>query len=129
MTLTGFGYQGVANVPTAGGGTVKLMKFTASSIKLSGGITLTATQHGQSLVTTNSSLDLTGGVVLYASKLSGDLLGVPVTLTPGNVVSTLLQLLKTVTPAVPVTMTNVTTDQPLVTTDALQANTLTVSAH
>ena len=126
-TLNGFAYQGVAHVPTAGGGTVTLMKFTARSITLNGGITLTATRAGQTTVTKNSSIDLTGNVVLYASKLSGKLLGVPVTLTPGNVASVLLQLLKTVTPAVPVTMTNVTTYQPLVLSDALQANNLVIT--
>lgn len=82
----------------------------------------------QTTVTTNSSLDFSGGVVLYATKLSGSLLGVPVTLTPGNVVTLLLKLLNSLTPLVPVTMTNVTTDDFLVASDSLQANDLTITS-
>jgi hypothetical protein len=52
-------------------------------------------------------------VVLYATKLSGELLGLPLTLTPGNAESRLLQLLNTLTPLVPVTMTDVTVQQPM----------------
>jgi hypothetical protein len=79
-------------------------------------------------VTTSSSLDFSGGVVLYATKLSGSLLGVPVTLTPGNVVTALLKLLNSLTPLVPVTMANVTTDDLLVASDRLQANDLNISS-
>lgn len=82
----------------------------------------------QTTVTTNSSLDFSGGVVLYATKLSGSLLGVPVTLTPGNVVTLLLKLLNSLTPLVPVTMTNVTTDDFLVASGSLQANDLTITS-
>ena len=35
-------------------------------------------------MTNDSSLDFTGGVVLYATELSGSLLGIPITLTPGT---------------------------------------------
>ena len=69
-----------------------------------------------------------GGVVLYATKLCGSLLGVPITLTPGNVVTVLLKLLNSLTPLVPVTMTNVTTDDFLVASDSLQANDLTITS-
>jgi hypothetical protein len=79
-------------------------------------------------VTSNSSLDFSGGVVLYATKLSGSLLGIPITLTPGKVVTVLLKLLNSLTPLVPVTMTNVTTDDFLVASDSLQANDLTITS-
>ena len=46
-------------------------------------------------------MQFTGSVVLYATQLSGDLLGVPVTLTPSSPLVTILQLLKSVTPLVP----------------------------
>jgi hypothetical protein len=46
-------------------------------------------------------LDFSGGVVLYATELSGRLLGIPVRLTPGNVVTVLLKLLNSLTPLVP----------------------------
>ena len=80
-------------------------------------------------MTTNSSLDFSGGVVLYATKLSGSLLGVPITLTPGSVTTVLLKLLNSLTPLVPVTMTDVTTDDFLVASDSLQANQLTITAR
>ncbi len=126
-TLNGLAYQGTAKVPTADG-TQTMMRFTLNSMTLSGNVTATVTQDSQTTVTQNSSLVFTGGVTLYATKLSGSLLGVPITLTPGNVVSLLLQLLKTLTPLVPVTMTNVTTDQPFVLAGALQANDLEITS-
>jgi hypothetical protein len=126
-TLDGLSYQGAAQVPTASG-TLTMMKFTMSSLTLTGGVTATVTQNGQTTVTTNSSLDFGGSVVLYATKLSGSLLGAPITLTPGNVVTVLLKLLNSLTPLVPVTMTNVTTDDFLVASDSLQANDLSITS-
>jgi hypothetical protein len=126
-TLDGMSYQGTAQVPTASG-TLTMMKFTMSSLTLTGDVRATVTQNGQATVTTNSSLDFRGGVVLYATKLSGSLLGVPITLTPGNVVTVLLKLLNSLTPLVPVTMTNVTTDDFLVASDSLQANDLNTTS-
>jgi hypothetical protein len=127
-TLDGMSYQGTAQVPTASG-TLTMMKFTMSSLTLTGDVRATVTQNGQTIVTTNSSLDFSGGVVLYATKLSGSLLGVPVTLSPGNVVTVLLKLLSSLTPLVPVTMTNVTTDDFLVASDSLQANDLNITSR
>jgi hypothetical protein len=120
-------YQGTAQVPTAIG-TLTMMKFTMSSLTLTGGVRATVTENGQTTVTINSSLDFSGGVVLYATKLSGSLLGVPITLTPGNVVTVLLELLNSLTPLVAVTMTNVTTDDFLVASDSLQANDLNITS-
>ena len=127
-TLDGLSYQGTAQVPTASG-TLTMMKFTMSSLTLAGDVRATVTQNGQTTVTTNSSLYFNGGVVLYATTLSGRLLGVPVTLTPGNVITVLLKLLNSLTPLVPVTMTDVTTDDFLVASDSLQANQLTITAR
>ncbi len=114
-------------MPVNGGGTLKMMKFTMSSQALSG-LTLTATGAGTTLVSSAVSATFSGNVVLYATKLSGKLLGVPLTLTPGNAESTLLQLLSTLTPLVPVTMTNVTADQPVVLGSSAAVNGLTVTA-
>jgi hypothetical protein len=125
-TLDGMSYQGTAQVPTASG-TLTMMKFTMSSLTLTGDVRATVTQNGQITVTANSSLDFSGGVVLYATKLSGSLLGVPITLTPGNVATVLLKLLNSLTPLVPVTMTDVTTDDFLVASDSLQANDLDIA--
>lgn len=126
-TLGGLSYQGTAQVPTASG-TVTMMKFTMSSLTLTGGVRATVTQDSQTTVTTNSSLDFSGGVVLYAARLSGSLLGVPLTLTPGNVVTVLLNLLNSLTPLVPVTLTDVTTDDFLVASDSLQASDLNITS-
>jgi hypothetical protein len=125
--LDGMSYQGTAQVPTASG-TLTMMKFTMSSLTLTGGVRATVTQNGQTTVTTNSSLAFSGGVVLYATELSGSLLGVPITLTPGNVVTVLVKLLNSLTPLAPVTMTNVTTDDFLVASDRLQANDLNITS-
>jgi Family of unknown function (DUF6114) len=58
----------------------------------------------------------------------GVLLGVPVTLTRGNVVTVILKLVNTLTPLVPVTMTNVTTNDFLVASGSLQANDLNITS-
>lgn len=127
-TLDGMSYQGTAQVPTASG-SVTMMKFTMSALTLTGGVRATVTQNGQTTVTTNSSLDFSGGVVLYATKLSGNLLGVPITLTPGSVTTVLLKLLNSLTPLVPVAMTAVTTDDFLVASGSLQANDLNITSR
>lgn len=105
-TLDGMSYQGTTQVPTASG-IVTMMKFTMSSLTLTGGVRATVTQNGQATVTTDSSLDFSGGVVLYATELSGSL--------------------NSLTPLVPVTMNNVTTDDFLVASDSLQANDLIIT--
>jgi len=126
-TLDGLAYQGTARVPLASGGEQTMMVFTLNSLTLSGNVTATVTENGQTTVTQSSTLAFSGGVTLYATKLSGSLLGIPTTLTPGNVLTLLLHLLNTVTPAIPLTMTNVTTDQPLVIAGSLQAANLSIT--
>jgi hypothetical protein len=65
--------------------------------------------------------------------VSGDLLGTPTTLTPGNALSTLLQILgqlgltQSLTRAIPLTMTNVTTLQPFTSADGMTASALHIS--
>ena len=117
--LLGASYKGVAQVPTASGQTVPMMEFTMNSLTLDGAPTLTVTQGGVSSVTSGSSMQFTGNVVLYATQLSGDLLGVPVTLTPSSPLATILQLLNSVTPLVPLKLTSVTTNQPYISSDSL----------
>ncbi len=112
-TLDGLAYQGTVAMPVSGGGTVTMMKFTMTSQQLSH-LDLAVAGAGGSLVTAATSASFSGDVVLYATKLTGQLAGVPLTLTPGNAESTLLQLLNSLTPLVPVTLTNVTANQPVV---------------
>jgi hypothetical protein len=126
-TLNGLAYQGAAKVPVAGGGTQTMMKFTLTSLTLSGNVTATVTENGAQTVTQGTTLAFTGGVTLYATRLSGSLLGVQITLTPNSAVSVLLQLLNTLTPLVPLTMTGVTTDQPLVLAGSLQVDGLSLT--
>jgi hypothetical protein len=126
--LLGASYQGVAQVPTASGKTVPMMEFTMNSLTLDGAPTLTVTQGGVSAVTSGSSMQFTGNVMLYATQLSGDLLGVPVTLTPSSPLATILKLLKSVTPLVPLKLTNVTTNQPYISSSSLQIPGLQVAS-
>ena len=124
--LTDFAYQGAATLPTAAG-SVQEMKFTAGALTLSGGVTATVTQDGATTATTSPALDFSGSVVLYATQLSGCEGPLCVTLTPTNVVTVLLKLLGPVTAHVSLTLTSVTTDQPLVTAGSLQASGLNIS--
>lgn len=125
--LLGASYQGVAQVPTATPGkTVPMMEFTMNSLTLDGAPTLTVTQGGVSSVTSGSSMQFTGNVVLYATQLSGSLLGVPLTLTPSSPLATILKLLNSVTPLVPLKLTNVTTNQPYISSNSLQIPGLSV---
>lgn len=117
--LKGSAYQGVAHVPVAGGGTVDMMKFSMSSLTLTGGPTLTVLEKGVTSSAAGSSMQFTGNVVLYATKLSGDLAGVPITLTPNSPLPLVLQLLGSVTQRVQLQLTNVTTSQPYISTDTL----------
>jgi Family of unknown function (DUF6114) len=118
--LVGLAYDGVAEVPQSSGHRVPMMKFTLQSVTLTGRPTLTIHQNSSVAVTSTSLLSFSGHVVLYATKLSGDLLGVPVTLTASSPLSLVLRLLKPLTQGLTVTMTNVVTDQPVTTSDASQ---------
>jgi hypothetical protein len=111
--LTGFKYQGNVDVPVAGG-TQSMMKFTADSISLSGTVTVTVTENGSTITTVSATQDFSDGVTLYATKLSGTLLGVPLTFTPSTVSAVLLSVASVATGLVPITMTGVTTDQLLI---------------
>lgn len=126
-TLAHFSYAGNVTLPVGGGGSVSMMKFTADSITLAGGVTDTVTQSGTTTVTSSPTLAFSGGVTLYATKLSGSLLGVPLTFTPSTVSAVLLTLASVLTGAATITMTNVTTDQPIVIAGALQTGTLSIS--
>ena len=125
-TLAHFSYAGNVTLPVGGGGSVSMMKFTADSITLAGGVTDTVTQSGTTTVTSSPTLAFSGGVTLYATKLSGSLLGVPLTFTPSTVSAVLLTLASVLTGAATITMTNVTTDQPIVIAGALQTGQLSI---
>lgn len=103
------------------------LKFTAGSLTLSGGVTATVSQGSATTTTSSPALDFSGSVVLYATQLSGCAASLCVTLTPANVVTVLLKLIGPVTSHVSLTLTSVTTDQPLVLAGSLQASGLSIS--
>ena len=127
VTLTDFQYKGNVSMPVSGGGTEEMMEFTASSADLSGDVTVSVTQGGLSTDTSSPTLGFSDGMTLYATKLCGNLLGVvPVCFTPSTVSAVLLSVANVVTAAAPITMTDVTTDQPLTTAGSLQTGSLTI---
>jgi hypothetical protein len=125
-TLAHFAYAGNVTLPVGGGGSVSMMKFTADSVTLAGSVTDTVTQSGTTTVTSSPTLAFSGGVTLYATKLTGSLLGVPLTFTPSTVSAVLLTVASVLTSSATITMTNVTTDQPIVIAGALQTGQLSI---
>jgi hypothetical protein len=127
VTLTDFQYLGNANVPVSGGASEEMMEFTASSADLSGDVTVSVTQGGLTTDTSSPTLGFNDGMTLYATKLCGNLFGVlPICFTPSTVSAVLLSIANRVTAAAPISMTDVTTDQPLTTAGTLQTGSLTV---
>ena len=118
-------------MPTTSGN-VQMMQFSATSLDLSG-MQLTVSQGGGTIITTANSLDLTGDVVLYATELSGDLFGIPLTITPGTPIADILQVLgeaglsQSLTQVVPLDMTNVTTLQPFTSANGMSTSDLQIS--
>ncbi len=127
--IAGLSYDGVAKVPRAAGGPRRMMKFDIQSVTLTGRPRLTITERGSTATTTTSVLSFTGHVVLYATRLSGDLLGVPLTLTPDSPESVVLRLLKPFSQHLTVTMTNVVTGHPLTLADSSQWRGFTITVH
>jgi hypothetical protein len=127
--LVGLAYDGVAEVPRASGGPVAMMKFTLRSVTLTGSPTLTIHQNGSIGTTSTTLLSFTGNVALYTTKLSGNLLGLPITLTPSSPLSLVLKLLSPLTQDLTVTMTHVVTDQPLTTSAASQWSNFLISVR
>jgi hypothetical protein len=125
-TLAHFAYAGNVTLPVGGGGSVSMMKFTADYITLAGSVTDTVTRSGTTTVTSSPTLAFSGGVTLYATKLTGSLLGVPLTFTPSTVSAVLLTIASVLTSSATITMTNVTTDQPIVIAGALQTGQLSI---
>ena len=127
VTLTDFQYKGIVSMPVSGGGTEEMMEFTASSADLSGDVTVSVTQGGLTTDTSSPSLGFSDGMTLYATKLCGNLFGVlPICFTPSTVDAVLLSIANLLTAATPITMTDVTTDQPLTTAGALSTGSLTI---
>jgi hypothetical protein len=127
VTLTDFQYQGNVTMPVSGGATEQMMEFTADSAALSGDVTVSVTQEGQTTDTSSPTLGFSNGMTLYATKLCGNIYGlVPKCFTPSTANTVLLSIANLLTGAVPITMTDVTTDQPLATAGTLETGSLTI---
>ena len=104
-----------------------MMKFTMSSLTLTGG-----QDHGHPERPGHRDQQLVSGLRRRRRSLRDQAVRQsarhPDHAYPGNVVTVLLKLLNSLTPLVPVTMTNVTTDDFLVASDSLQANDLTITS-
>jgi hypothetical protein len=127
VTMTDFQYQGNVSIPVSGGTTEEMMEFTAGSADLSGDVTVSVTEGGLTTDTSSPTLGFSDGMTLYATRLCGKLFGaLPVCFTPSTVSAVLLSIANLVTAAAPITMTDVTTDQPLTTAGTLQTGSLTI---
>ena len=111
-TMTGFTYKGNVNLPLAGGGTVPVMEFTVNSMIMTHAVTQIS-EDGQTGTETDASFSASG-VTMYATRLSGSILGVPVTFTPSTTSAVLLSIANLATGLVPITMTSVTADQAVI---------------
>lgn len=114
-------------MPVSGGGSEQMLEFTASSAALSGGVIVSVTQDGLTTDTNSPTLGFSDGLTLYATQLCGNIYGVlPKCFTPTTSSEVLLELANLLSGIVPITMTDVTTDQPLATAGALQTASLAI---
>ena len=88
---------------------------------------MSVTQGGQTTDTSSPTLGFSNGMTLYATKLCGNIYGlVPKCFTPSTANAVLLSIANLLTGAVPITMTDVTTDQPLAMAGTLETGSLTI---
>jgi len=82
LTLYNSTYDGVVNMPTAGGGSYKALKFSMDKA-VNKPFKLTIDDPGHQTVITSKELTTTGTVKFYTTSLKGKLFGlIPVTFTP-----------------------------------------------
>jgi len=125
--LTDFKYQGIVRMPVSGGGSEQMLEFTASSAALSGDVTVSVTQDGLTTDTSSPTLGFSDGLTLYATELCGNIYGLlPKCFTPSTSSAILLELANLLSGIAPITMTDVTTDQPLAIAGALQTGSLSI---
>jgi hypothetical protein len=127
-TLDHFQFVGIVNLPVAGGGTEQTLEFTASSASLTGDVNVAVTQNGVTTNTSSPELDFSDDMTLYSTKLCGNIYGITgqVCFTPSTIDAVLLRIASVLTGIVPISMTDVTTDQPVTTAGGLQTGSLTL---
>jgi hypothetical protein len=116
------------NLPVAGGGSEQTLEFTASSASLSGDVDLVVTQNGITTSTNSPMLDFSGNMTLYSTKLCGNIYGVTsqVCFTPSTIDQVLRRITNVLTGVAPISMTDVTTYQPVTSAGALQTGSLSL---
>ncbi|WP_182879784.1 DUF6114 domain-containing protein [Microbispora sp. H10949] len=118
LTMTGMKFTGVVEMPTATG-TVKMLRFTMHKAVLERPV---QTMGSTTLV--GSTFTFEGDVVICTTKMTAKLLGVPQQFTAEhpNILVRALKLVPSLN--VPLTMTDVVSEQPYVTADSLRADDL-----
>jgi hypothetical protein len=115
LTMTGMKFHGVVELPRATG-TVKMLWFTMDRAVLSG-----PRQTMGDATLTGSTFTFAGNVDIYTTRMTGTLLGLHQEFTAENP-NVLVRALKLVPRLdLPLTMTDIVSEQPYVTADSLQA--------
>lgn len=111
-TMSKLNFVGVATLPVGGGGSEKVLEFTASSASLSA-VNIRVTQDGKTVNTRTASVGFPNGMTLYTTKMCGQLAGVApnICFTPDTISQLALKLASVLGGATPLTMTNVTANQ------------------
>lgn len=118
LTMTGMKFTGVVDMPTATG-SVKMLRFTMNKAVLE-----QPQQTMGATTLTGSTFTFEGNVVICTTKMTAKLLGVPQEFTAENP-NLLVRALKLVPSLnVPLTMTDIVSEQPYVTADSLRADDL-----
>ncbi|MEU6426044.1 DUF6114 domain-containing protein [Microbispora sp. NPDC046973] len=118
LTMTGMKFTGVVEMPTATG-TVKMLRFTMDKAVLE-----RPQQTMGPTTLTGSMFTFEGNVVICTTKMTAKLLGVPQEFTADhpNLLVRALKLVPSLN--VPLTMTDIVSEQPYVTADSLRADDL-----
>ncbi|WP_169986288.1 DUF6114 domain-containing protein [Microbispora sp. H10836] len=118
LTMTGMKFTGVVEMPTATG-TVKMLRFTMDKAVLE-----RPTQTMGPTTLTGSTFTFEGNVVICTTKMTAKLLGLPQEFTAEhpNLLVKALRLVPSLN--VPLTMTDIVSEQPYVTADSLRADDL-----
>lgn len=128
-TLTKLNLVGVTTLPVGGGGSEKVLEFTASSASLSS-VGITIHQSGHTVLTKTTSLSMPSGMTLYTTKMCGQVEGIAPSLcfTPDTASQVALKLASVLGQAMPITMTNVSASQFLNVAATSQWGTLSLEA-
>lgn len=85
QTVNGFDYSGVVTLPTADGGSIRVLRFTSDTVDIAG-IKEQVTVNGATMtITAGTTVKLSGNVELYVLEQSGNIFGLlPLTISPDS---------------------------------------------